>query len=169
MNGGFEELKGLFNIAITCVRFETRTRWLNWLIKGKKSPPLSQTPWLVNLHLDGTSYPFHPFKRVCLNLSNGISILFFPSSFLQAFSPQWARFRNMLKRRMAAASDEADNLRIELDALTERLKLRDETELRSRLTKQKALYVQTVATLKETMEDNRRLQTEFLHMRKTGK
>ncbi|KAJ3924543.1 MAG: hypothetical protein NXY57DRAFT_969659 [Lentinula lateritia] len=76
---------------------------------------------------------------------------------------------NQLQRRMAAASDEADNLRIELDALSECLKLRDETELRSRLTKQKALYVQTVATLRETMEDNRRLQMEFLHIQKTGK
>ncbi|KAH7871647.1 uncharacterized protein C8R40DRAFT_1174434 [Lentinula edodes] len=76
---------------------------------------------------------------------------------------------NQLQRRMAAASDEAHNLRIELDALTERLKLRDETELRSRLAKQKALYVQTVATLKETMEDNRLLQAELLRLRETRK
>ncbi|KAJ4464160.1 hypothetical protein C8R41DRAFT_927108 [Lentinula lateritia] len=46
---------------------------------------------------------------------------------------------NQLQRRMAAALDEADNLRIELDALAKRLKLRDETELRLRLAKQKAL------------------------------
>ncbi|KAH7879777.1 uncharacterized protein C8R40DRAFT_1166014 [Lentinula edodes] len=76
---------------------------------------------------------------------------------------------NQMQRRMAAASDETNNLRLELDALAERLKLRDETELRSRLAKQKALYVQTVATLKETMEDNRLLQTELLHMQEIGK
>ncbi|KAH7867705.1 uncharacterized protein C8R40DRAFT_1178746 [Lentinula edodes] len=76
---------------------------------------------------------------------------------------------NQLQWRMAAALDEADNLRIELDALAKRLKLRDETELRLRLAKQKALYVQTVVTLKETMADNRLLQTELLRLRETRK
>ncbi|KAJ3863498.1 hypothetical protein EV359DRAFT_82309 [Lentinula novae-zelandiae] len=76
---------------------------------------------------------------------------------------------NQSQQRMAAASDEAHKLRIELDALSERLKLRDETELRSRLAKQKALYVQTVTTLKETMEDNRLLQAELLRLRETRK